>query len=96
MSLMGEEFQLLTESTMDNYLKPVEAAFGQHKGLNADWCTMAWPVCQGRWLLDDESCEETVSLVTLAFDADDEPIITTVMQGTVEEVLPTAQSLHAA
>ena len=81
---------------MDSYLKPIEEALGPHKGLNADWCAMAWPVCPGHWLLDDESCEETVSLVSLAFDADDEPVITQLAQGTTAEVLPTALLLRAA
>ena len=46
-----------------HYLKPIEEKFGAHQGLNADWCTMAWPVGHGLWILDDESPEETVSLV---------------------------------
>lgn len=49
------------------YLKPLFARFGEHRGLNADWATMAWSVWAvdngDLWILDDESPEETVSLV---------------------------------
>lgn len=48
---------------MSEYLKPIEEKYGVHQGLNANWCAMAWPVSDDLWILDDESPEETVSLV---------------------------------
>lgn len=51
-------------STRTEYLNPLFDRFGAHQGLNADWNTMAWPVGFGDlWILDDESPEETVSMV---------------------------------
>jgi hypothetical protein len=81
---------------MDSYLKPIEDALGPHKGLNADWCVMAWPIRPDLWLLDDESCEETVSLVSLSYDAEGEPTTKQLLDGLVKDVLPAALRLRAA
>ena len=56
----------------DEYLDPVVARFGPHQGLNADWAVMAWRLADfpggSVWLLDDESGDETVSVVTRSKD----------------------------
>lgn len=86
------------EPDPDSYLDPVRKALGGHGGLNADWCTMAWLVagnlCDGVWLLDDETSDETVSLVTRKQD-DGDPFIVTICQGSVEQILPIALSIAA-
>lgn len=85
------------EPDADAYLVPVTEALGPCKGLNADWACMAWPVAGnlngGTWLLDDESPSETVSLVTRQDDGSGDPSITTICQGTVEQVLPIAKAI---
>lgn len=74
-------------SPADAYLQPIVDKFGEHNGLSADWCTMAWLVFgdaeAGNWILDDESPEETVSVVVRLSDGE----VTQCFQGTVAEAL---------
>ena len=74
-------------SPADAYLQPIVDKYGEHKGLNASWATMAWLVFGdnevGQWLLDDESPDETVSAVLRLSDGEIIPIF----QGTVAEAL---------
>lgn len=73
----------------DAYLQPIVDKYGEHKGLNADWAVMAWLVTRQDgvadwWILDDESTEETVSLVVhTGTDDDGDPILATLLQGSV-------------
>ena len=84
-------------SPADAYLQPIVDKFGEHKGLNADWATMAWLVHStaesGWWILDDESPEETVSLVTCVDDGDGDPLISTYAQGSVADMLVVAEAI---
>ena len=45
------------------YLDPIREQFGEHQGLNADWNCMAWHIKGSLYLLDDESPDQTVSVV---------------------------------
>ena len=87
------------EPDPDAYLDPVREAFGTDEGLNANWSAMAWRIAgnmeDGTWLLDDESPEETVSLVTRKDDGSGDPAIVTICQGTVEQVLTIAEAIAA-
>ena len=53
------------------YLQPLFDRFGAHQGLNADWCTMAWSVGGGLWILDDE-LDDRVSIVRRWEEGDDQ------------------------
>lgn len=84
------------EPDPDAYLQPLTAAFGPHKGLNADWAVMSWLVVgnlvDGVWITDDEN-DETVSLITRKDDGSGDPALVTICQGTVAQVLPIALSI---
>jgi hypothetical protein len=84
------------EPDPDAYLQPLTAAFGPHKGLNADWAVMSWLVVgnlvDGVWITDDEN-DETVSLITRKDDGSGDPALVTICQGTVDQVLPIALSI---
>lgn len=81
----------------DAYLAPVIAAFGPHQGLNANWAVMAWPVfgdmVSGVYITDDESPDETVSLVH-RIEEDESP--KTIMFGPVATILPIAVAFRDA
>ena len=80
----------------ERFLAPVIAALGPHQGLNASWATMAWKIRGASdtvWLLDDESPDETVSLVARQDGGSGDPVISEIMSGPVSVVLPIAVSL---
>lgn len=88
------------EPDPDAYLAPLVETFGPHHlGLNATWVCMAWCVVgannmrDGVYILDDESPEETVSLVTRKDDGSSDPVIVTICQGSVAQVLPIAKAI---
>lgn len=72
--------------TRTEYLNPLFDRFGAHQGLNADWCTMAWNVRGDLWILDDESPDETVSMVRRV-ELEDGTEIHEIVSGSVETVL---------
>ena len=86
-ALVGQE----QDKDPDAYLQPLIDRFGQHKGLNADWCLMAWRVAGAEyfgdiWILDDESPDETVSMVRRV-ELEDNTEIHEIVSGSVETVL---------
>ncbi len=87
------------EPNADAYLAPLTEAFGPHGGLNADWSAMAWCVTggytEGVWILDDESPNGTVSLVSRATFTDGESVNTTIVSGSVDQILPIAKAIAA-
>lgn len=84
------------EPDPDAYLEPINAEFGSHQGLNANWSCMAWRISgtldEGVFLLDDETPDETVSIVTRV-EGDDGTTIAQVAHGSVEKILPIAKAI---
>lgn len=67
----ADVFESEIEEDPDMYLDPIIAVYGQHCGLNADWCTMTWSVGNDLFICDDE-CGERVSIVHRTDDENDE------------------------
>jgi hypothetical protein len=65
------------------YLQPIADRFGHHRGLNADWATMAWNVGLGLWISDDETSDHTVSLVRRSEEEEIEPILSSLPVGCI-------------
>jgi hypothetical protein len=82
----------------DEYLAPVVARFGPHQGLNADWATMAWCVAgslnMGIYICDDESADNTVSIVA-RYEVDGDTEIIVIRSGKPEAIIEIAMALTA-
>lgn len=79
----------------DAYLQPIIDIYGEHQGLNADWCTMAWRIRGDVWLLDDESTDRDAPTVSIVRQPEDpvsfDTVVETLFQGSVADALVAAK-----
>jgi len=61
-------------NTHEQMRDTLNAVFGQHRGLNADWAVEAWHVKGPFWILDTEN--DGFSLVSRTVDDDGEQTVT--------------------